>query len=242
MKPDEKRSVAKKEKGNERERWTGNSIKEFAQLPRMTEDEDIELYISSFEKRLLSVAIPQDRWVDNLRPLMSNWATQVVEVMDQKDEKNYQMVKDILLQAFASSKGPLSLRAMVPQWKKGQTVAQFVAQQQRLIRQWLQDSTITEVAAKITMVQTEQALPYACRTYLHSCKPKTPTEMVTEVEHFFATRGLSWNDMGNNSNNKTFAKGQRWQHSKHGYSQLSSSQETFSGAKSEEKCQTACTV
>lgn len=181
------------------EREMDRKLKEFAQLPRMTEDEDIELYISSFEKRLLSVEIPQDRWVDNLRP-----------VMDQMDEKNY---KDTLLEAFCSSKGPLGVRAVTPQWKKGQTVAQFVAQQQRLLRQWLQDCTITEVAAKITMVQTEQALPYTCRTYFHACKPKTPTAMVTEVEHFFTTRSLSWNDMGSNTTNKTFAKDHRWQHS-----------------------------
>jgi hypothetical protein len=117
--------------------------------------------------------------------------------MDQKDEMVYHKVKETLLQAFASSKGPLGMRALAPQWQKGQTVAQFVAQQQRLIRQWLQDCTIAEVAAKITMVQTEQALPYACQNYLHACKPKTPTELVTEVEHFFSMRGLSWSDMGN---------------------------------------------
>ena len=177
-----------KELERKREREMDRKLKEFVQLPRMTEDEDIELYISSFEKRRVSIDIPRERWVDNLCPLMSNWATQVIEVMDHMDERDYQKVKETLLQAFASSKGLLGLRALAPQWKKGQTVAQFIAQQQRLLRKWLQDCTITEVAAKIAMVQTEQALPYGCRNYLHAYKPKSPTEMVTtEVEHFFAT-------------------------------------------------------
>lgn len=48
-------------------------------IPRMKEEEDVELYLESFEARLQSLEIPEyDSWVDNLRPLLSTWAARII--------------------------------------------------------------------------------------------------------------------------------------------------------------------
>ena len=54
--------------------------------------------------------------------------------------------------------------------------------------------TPAEISAKGSMIQAEMLLPHACRTQLQMSKPKTITEMVSEVEQFFAGRSSSWDD------------------------------------------------
>ena len=54
--------------------------------------------------------------------------------------------------------------------------------------------TPAEISAKGSMIQAEMMLPQACRTQLQMSKPKTITEMVSEVEQFFSGRSSSWDD------------------------------------------------
>ena len=125
----------------------------------MTEDEDVELYLESFESRLQSLEIPDDRWADNLRPLLSTWAARVVDALSQTDRSTYAKVKTFLLEAYCSAKGPLGTRALAPKREQGQTIAQFCAQQRRLWTQWMDGLTMSEFAEKVTLVQAELAFP-----------------------------------------------------------------------------------
>ena len=58
-----------------------------------------------------------ERWADNLRPLLSTWATRVVDALT--DRHSYQKVKNFLLEAYCSAKGPLGTRTLDPQRKQG---------------------------------------------------------------------------------------------------------------------------
>ena len=53
-----------------KERDLDRRLKEVPQLPRMSEEEDVEMYLAGFEKRMNSLEIPHDRWVANLHPLL----------------------------------------------------------------------------------------------------------------------------------------------------------------------------
>jgi hypothetical protein len=199
---------ARREEERKKERDLDRRLREIAQLPRMSENEDVELYLESFEFRLQSLEIPDDRWVSNLRPLLSTWAAQVVDALSQTDRSSYSKVKHFLLEAYCSTKGPLGTRALAPKREQGQTIAQFCAQQRRLWTQWMDGFTRSELAEKITLVQAELALPYTCRMHVRSAKPKSIPELVTEVEDFFATRKTTWDDAAATS--RSPGKGQRW--------------------------------
>ena len=185
---EEARRVAETHREEERkkERDLDRRLREIAQLPWMMEDEDVELYLESFESRLRSLEIPDDRWANNWRPLLSNWAARVLDALNQSDRSTYSKVKNFLLE-------------------QGQTIAQFCAQQRHLWTQWMEVLTVSEFAEKVTMVQAELALPYTCRMHLRSVKPKSIPELVTEVEDFFATRRTTWDDAS-----RSQGKGQRW--------------------------------
>ena len=99
---DSKQEADRRRKDHELDR----RLKEISQLPKMSEEEDVEMYLERFEQRMKSLKIPQNRWVDNLRPLMSIWVASTVDALNKRDGDSYPKVKELLLTAYASIKGP----------------------------------------------------------------------------------------------------------------------------------------
>ena len=54
--------------------------------------------------------------------------------------------------------------------------------------------TTTQLAEKATMWQAELALPQSCRMHLRAAKPQNVSQLVAEVEMFFASRGTTWDE------------------------------------------------
>jgi hypothetical protein len=85
---------------DKKERELDRRLREVSQLPQMKEDEDVEVYLDNFEARLRGLEIPEHRWTDNLRLLLSTWALQVIDALQETSLHNY---KNTLLEAFAST-------------------------------------------------------------------------------------------------------------------------------------------
>lgn len=132
-----------------KERELDRRLKEIPQLPRMTNDEDVEMYLVGFEKRMKSLEIPQNRWVSNLRPLLSEWALQTVETLGGHESEDYTRAKTTLLHAFESTQGSLGKRVLNPKRKPGQRAAHLAAQLQRAWSHWIEGLTHQEICAKL---------------------------------------------------------------------------------------------
>ena len=135
-------------------------LKEVPQLPRMSEEEDVEMYLAGFEKRMNSLEIPHNRWVANLHPLLSTWALGMVDTLNAAESRVYSKVKKTLLEAFESTQGSLGQRVLNPKRKSGQKAAHLAAQLQRSwTTHWTEGLTVQEICAKCTMIQIEMMLP-----------------------------------------------------------------------------------
>ena len=142
-----------------KERDLDRRLKEVPQLPRMSEEEDVEMYLAGFEKRMNSLEIPHDRWVANLHPLLSTWALGTVDTLNAAESRVYSKVKKTLLEAFESTQGSLGQRVLNPKRKPGQKAAHLAAQLQRSWTHWTEGLTVQEICAKCTMIQIEMMLP-----------------------------------------------------------------------------------
>ena len=156
----------------------------------MSEEEDVEMYLARFEHRMKSLEIPQNRWVDNLRPLMSIWAVSTVDALKERDRDSYPKVKELLLTAYASIKGLLGHRVLAPQRQKGQNISQFLSQQQRLWNHWMEGLTPAEIEA----LSRRRVVTTGVQDPTTDEQTQTITEMVSEVEQFFAGRSSSCDD------------------------------------------------
>ena len=119
-----------------REREMDRKLKEAPPFPRMTETADVELYVSDFEHHMQDLEIPSARWLTSLRHLLSNWARETLDLIDECDRVDYRKVKKTLLTAYCNEKGSLGHRLIVTKRKKGQSSAQYLTQRQRMWRHW----------------------------------------------------------------------------------------------------------
>jgi len=90
-----------------KERELDRRLREVPQLPRMKDEEDMEMYLLGFEKWMSSLEIPQNRCVNNLRPLLSVWALQTLETLGGAESQDYSKAKKTLLHAYESTQGSL---------------------------------------------------------------------------------------------------------------------------------------
>ena len=169
-------------------------LKEVPQLPRMSEEEDVEMYLAGFKKRMNSLEIPHDRWVANLHPLLSTWALGTVDTLNVAESRVYSKVKKTLLEAFESTQGSLGQRVLNPKRKPGQKAAHLAAQLQRSWTHWTEGLTVQEICAKCTMIQIEMMLPLPCRSYVQARNSTTVQGLVGDIEKFFSERNSSWDD------------------------------------------------
>lgn len=68
----------------------------------MDDSVDVELYLLDFIHHMTDLEVPQSRWVTYLRPLLSNWARQVVDTLEDVDRRDFSKVKKELLRATAA--------------------------------------------------------------------------------------------------------------------------------------------
>ena len=162
----EREAARRKEEARRlKERELDRKLREAPPFPRMTETVDMELYMSDFEHHMQDLEIPRERWVTSLRPLLSNWARQTVDLLGEESRRDYQKVRKALLGAYCNEKGSLGHRLIVTKRQKGQNSAQYLTQRQRMWRHWTEDWDKEAAGARLNMEFYFAELPYACRNY-----------------------------------------------------------------------------
>ncbi len=92
----------------------------------MPETTDLELYIADFEHHMEDLEIPTTRWLTSLRPLLSLWAREILDLMSAAEKLKYSKVRSALLDAYCNEKGYLGHRLVATKRAKGQSAAQYV--------------------------------------------------------------------------------------------------------------------
>jgi len=187
-------AARRQEEQYKKEKELERKLRETPPLPKMTEDMDVEMFLADFEQHMADLEIPKERWLTNLRPLLSPWARGTVNILGEGDRRQYTKVKETLLGAYASTKGTLGYRALTTGRQKGQSAAQFLTGIHRRWKHWIGDLPMEEALTKVTMALGELHLPYACKSYIQARKPTTEQDMAANIEQFFAERGSSWDD------------------------------------------------
>ena len=177
-----------------RKREMDRKLKEAPPFPRMTETADVELYVSDFEHHMQDLEIPNTQWLTSLRPLLSNWARETLDLINECDRGDYRKVKKTLLTAYCNEKGSLGHRLIVTKRKKGQSSAQYLTQRQRMWRHWTDSWDKEEAGARLNMKFYYTELPYACQNYCRERDPKTLMEIAAMVDKFYSDRDSHFDD------------------------------------------------
>ena len=71
------------------------SIEREVKFTKLTETDDIETYLTTFERMMQALKVPKDQWVYKLAPQLTGKAQQVFAAMETKDAGDYEPVKAV---------------------------------------------------------------------------------------------------------------------------------------------------
>ncbi|KAL2103054.1 hypothetical protein ACEWY4_002222 [Coilia grayii] len=164
------------------------------------EDEDIEHYLTTFERIAMASRWPMDIWALYLVPLLSGKARAAYVAMDVRDVQDYAKVKRAILAKFEIDSETYRQRFRSKQVLEGETPRELQARLRDLFQKWAcpQERSTEEVAELIILEQFLWMVNPEIRTWIKEHNPQSATHASELAETYLsARRGRRGLQLGN---------------------------------------------
>ena len=146
-------------------------------LTRLTETDDVEAYLTTFERLMAIGGIDEDSWAIRLVPQLTGKAQQAYAAMSREDADSYRKVKEAVLRRYNICAETYRHRFRTTRKKEGEAFVELATRLQDLARKWLSECESAEEAIeRIVVEQLVNTLPSDLRIWLSERKPVTSVE------------------------------------------------------------------
>lgn len=156
------------------------------QVPQLTLADDIEVYLSTFERVALACQWPREQWVARLVPALSGAAREAYCCLDSRDRRDYRKVKAAILCCcgVGSETRRRRFRQFGLQEAEGPHEAWGCLHQ--LCHQWLKPEIRSkeQILELLILEQFLNILPEEVRTWVWECHPENCAQAVALAEEF----------------------------------------------------------
>ena len=163
--------------------------KDTAKLTKLTESEDIEAYLTTFERMMVAHEVEEEKWAFKLAPNLSGKAQLAYAAMDSEGAKDYEQVKETILLRYNINTETYRQRFRSAKKQEDWSYRDLIVKLQDLSRKWTKDKTSAEEV--VDLMVTEQfltTLPQELRVWVTDRKPKTSTEAGQMADEYVQTR------------------------------------------------------
>jgi hypothetical protein len=94
-------------------------------LTKLTESEDIEAYLTTFERMMGVYGVEEDRWAFQLAPLLTGKAQQAYAAVSADEAHNYVRIKEAVLRWYNISDEMYRQRFRSIRWREGEAYAEL---------------------------------------------------------------------------------------------------------------------
>ena len=158
-------------------------------LAKLSETDDIEAYLTTFERLMVSYEIKPDRWVYKLAPQLTGKAQQAYAAMSSEKATDYEAVKKAILIRYDINQESYRQRLRSIVRKEGESNRELTARLNDLASKWLQDcSSVDQVKDLIVMEQLVDMLPVDVRIFVRERKPKSSAEAAKLADDYWQAR------------------------------------------------------
>ena len=161
--------------------------------PKMSpfrEDEDIEYYLTTFERIAMASRWPMDMWALYLVPLLTGKARAAYVAMDIRDSQVYARVKQAVLAKYEIDSETYRQRFRAKQVLEGETPRELQARLRDLFQKWAcpQERSKEELAELIVMEQFLWMINPEIRTWIKERNPQSATHAAELAETYLSAR------------------------------------------------------
>ena len=161
-------------------------------LCKLTDEDDIEAYLTTFERMMEAYEIPKQRWVFKLAPQLTGKGQQAYSAMSSEDATDYELVKTSILGRYNINQETYRQRFRAAKRKEGENYVELATRIMDLLKKWTKECKDTsEVLELVATEQLLQTLPMEVQIWVSERKPKTVEETGKLAEDFTQARQMS---------------------------------------------------
>ena len=161
------------------------------QLKPIRPGDDVDAYLTNFEQHLKTYAVPEEKWVSYLRPLLEGQALDALLAVPADPAPDYRQVKKILLQRFGLTQAVYKRRWWSIAFKPGETGLQLANRLVDLSAKHVEDcKTVEECRQSFNIENMLGILPPPIATWIRDKDPKTVQQLGELTDTYLRDRNL----------------------------------------------------
>jgi transposase InsO family protein len=162
-------------------------------LTRLSERDDIEAYLTTFERMMHAYKVPRERWVYTLAPQLTGKAQQAFAAMATSDSNEYDKVKTAILRRYNINEETYRQRLRDVKPLDGEMYGELAIRIMDLIEKWTKNcSNLKELRELIAVEQLVNTLPTDLRIFVSERKPRTVAEAGELADDHVRARNGTW--------------------------------------------------
>ena len=163
-----------------------------AALPKLTklaEQDDIEAYITVFERTMTAYEVDKSRWSYMLAPQLTGKAQRAFAAMEAERSGDYDAVKDAILRRYDINEKAYRQRLRASAKKGEETYRELATRTMELTQKWTKEcKTKQDVLEMIATEQLLNTVSEEVRVWVRERKPKTTAEAGQLAEDYVQAR------------------------------------------------------
>ena len=162
---------------------------EHVRLTRLSDDDDIEAYLTTFERMMEAYEVERARWSFKLAPQLTGKAQQAYAALPPEHAKDYDEVKAAILRRYNINEETYRQRFRSQKLKDGETLRELVTRLSDLVSRWTKDcSSVDDMKDLMVKEQLLAALPEDVRLWVTERKPKGSADARQLAEDYLQAR------------------------------------------------------
>ena len=158
-------------------------------LKKLMESDDIEAYLTTFERAAEAHGVEKEKWSVVLAPQLTGKALQAFAALSKDDSKDYEKVKEAIFRRYNINEETYRQRFRSVKWKENETPMEMVTRIKDLAEKWLKDSdTRDKVVDVVVKEQFIEVLPEEAKVWVKEHKPETSEKAGSLAEDFRQAR------------------------------------------------------
>ena len=161
-------------------------------LTKLGESDDIEAYLTTFERMMAAYGVDRSQWVCRLAPHLTGKAQQAYAAMSTEDASTYEEVKAAVLRRYDISTETYRQRFREGRLKEGETHRELATRLLDLASKWTKEcTTVRDVVEVIVKEQLLDTMPASVPVWVHERMPQDSAEAGQLADDYAQARKVS---------------------------------------------------
>ena len=165
-------------------------------LQKLTESDDIEAFLTTFERMMLAYEIRRERWAYKLAPNLTGKAQQAYAAMPTEEAGNYEALKVAILRRYDINQETYRQRFRQTSRKDSETYRDLAVRLMDLLKKWMKDhmESVQAVLEQVAIKQLSNKLPPEVHVWVQDRRPKTVLKAGELADEYTLVRKQVKND------------------------------------------------